>query len=108
MDAGIQLAPLTDPKPWGWVGPMEEDLSTRRKPRRYATVDVGKCEPCPWPLDFCMWLGSELFFSNRRHILQMTGATWIGDDPVPTNGTLAQGLETWLKSVSGLSEVAHN
>jgi hypothetical protein len=94
MNNAIQLAPLTDPKPAGWIDPFE--FVTNRKPRRYATVNMGEIRPDPWPLDFCMWLGSELFFSNRRHILQMTGATWIGEDPVPTNGTLAQGLETWL------------
>ena len=84
-----------DPKPTSWVGPFDE--ANRRKPRTYTTLDLTKkTEPPPWPLDFCMWLQSEEFGNNRRHILQLTGATWIGVEEVPTTDTIIRGVVKWL------------
>jgi hypothetical protein len=84
---------LTAPKPKDWELPF---LHNQRKPRVYAAPQKPEIRPDPWPLDFCMWLQSNEFGNNRRHILQLTGARWIGEDEVPTNGTLVRGVVRWL------------
>ena len=103
MDSGIAPAQIGYPffgaKPKDWVGPF--DQANRRKPRTFATVDMGARRPDPWPLNFCMWLQSNEFGNTRRHILQLTGARWIGDDPVQTTDTLVGGVVKWL---TGLRE----
>ena len=90
--------PFPGPKPAEWEDPFSN--ANRRKPRTYASVDMGvQPRPNPWPIEFCMWLQSQEFGNNRRHILQLTGARWIGDDPVPTSATLVEGVVKWLNSL---------
>ena len=89
--------PFPGPKPAEWEDPFGN--ANRRKPRTYASVDMGvQPRPNPWPIEFCMWLQSQEFGNNRRHILQLTGARWLSDDPVPTTGTLVEGVVSWLKN----------
>ena len=87
------IDPLPGPKPKDWEPPF---LHNQRKPRVYAAPQKPEIRPDPWPLDFCMWLQSNEFGNNRRHILQLTGARWIGEDEVPTNGTIPRGIFKWL------------
>jgi len=101
MDTAVQSV-YGGPKPKDWVSPTDDDPVRRRKPRTFATVNLGEIRPDPWPLDFCCWLQSEEFGNNRRHILQLTGARWIGEDEVPTDGTLSSGVTSWLKRKIGL------
>ena len=79
---GVSTAPsypFSGPKPVGWESPF--DTPNRRLPRTYASVDMGrKPRPDPWPLDFCIWLGSEEFGNNRRYILKSVDSTWLGED----------------------------
>ena len=89
--------PFPGPKPAEWEDPFSN--ANRRKPRTYASVDMGvQPRPNPWPIEFCMWLQSQEFGNNRRHILQLTGARWLSDDPVPTTDTLVGGVVSWLKN----------
>ena len=88
----VHLWPLADPKPKDWEPP-----ANRRKPRQFATVQMGEVRPDPFPLDFCMWLQSTEFGNNRQHILLLTGARWLGETQLP-NGTLIQGVLQWLKT----------
>ena len=86
--------PFPGPKPSDWVDPF--DQANRRKPRTYASVDMGiQPRPDPWPLDFCIWLQSQEFGNNRRHVLRLAGATWLGDY-IPTTDTLIGGVAKWL------------
>ena len=81
-----------DPKPKSWEPP-----ANRRKPRTYSTADAGQCDPSEWPIEFCMWLQSNEFGNNRRHILQFCGAKWLGEE-VPASDTIFGGVQKWLNS----------
>jgi hypothetical protein len=85
--------PFSGPKPAGWENPF--DTPNRRKPRMYASVDMGvQPRPNPWPIEFCMWLMSDEFGNSRRYILKSVGSTWLGYD-----ATINEGISEWLNSL---------
>ena len=96
----VRLWPsIGEVKPKDWEPPVN-----RRKPRQFATVQMGEVRPDPFPLDFCMWLQSNEFGNNRQHILLLSGARWLGEHSVP-NGTLLQGVTKWLTGLKARSSI---
>src|SRR5271166_5508173 len=90
----VRLWPsIGEVKPKDWEPPVN-----RRKPRQFATVQMGEVRAEPFPLDFCIWLESNEFGNNRQHILLLSGARWLGENTLP-NGTLGAGVRKWLNSM---------
>ena len=70
--------PFPGPKPAEWEDPFSN--ANRRKPRTYASVDMGvQPRPNPWPLGFCIWLVSDSFGKDRIRIIESAGGTWLGE-----------------------------
>ena len=86
--------PFPGPKPAGWIDPFDKRNQIQRRGPLSAISTGTKPRPDPWPLDFCIWLGSEEFGNNRRYILKSVGSTWLGDD-----ATINEGISEWLNSL---------